>query len=110
MKRFLLGFAIGATASAVIVLATAPKSGMETRQSMRIAFVGMREHIAIIQQSYAETRQQIVDRVQYAIEVGRAAAAAREQELWAEFHQRRQAAREQAAKEKDKPDWRDYYY
>jgi gas vesicle protein len=74
MKRFLLGFAIGATASAAIVLATTPRSGTETRQQLA--------------NTYAYARQRINEKVQTALSEGRTAATAREQELWSEFHRR----------------------
>lgn len=74
MKRFLIGFAIGATASAAMVLATTPHSGTETRQR--------------IVKTYDYARQRITDTVHTAIEAGRTAAAAHEQELWSEFHRR----------------------
>jgi gas vesicle protein len=63
MERFLTGFAIGAAISSAAVLATSQRSG-------------------------AETRQWIARRIRTALEAGQTAAAAREQQLWAEFHQR----------------------
>jgi gas vesicle protein len=74
MKRFLVGFVIGAGCSAAIVLATTPRSGAENRQRLT--------------NSYSYARQRITEKVQNAMEEGRNAASSREQELWADFHQR----------------------
>lgn len=63
MNRFLLGFIVGVTMSAAAVLALTPKSGEDTRQS-------------------------ILEQINAAVETGRQAAAAREEELWAEFRRR----------------------
>lgn len=60
MGKFILGFAIGLAAGAAYVVLTAPKPGAETRSVVNVSF-------------------------RSAIEAGRQAAAAREQELWAKF-------------------------
>lgn len=79
MKQFVIGFVIGAAGSAVVVLATTPESGAETRRRLIVAY------------SYA--RQRMLDTVHTALEAGRLAAATREQELWAEFHRRLQESK-----------------
>jgi gas vesicle protein len=81
MGRFVLGFAIGAAASAAVVLATTPRSGGETRQ-----------HIT---NAYDYARQRITRRVQDALEEGRHAAAEHERELWSEFHKRLEHSRQE---------------
>jgi gas vesicle protein len=63
MGRFLLGFAIGAVIGIATVIISAPRSGAETRNSLSEILKG-------------------------ALEAARLAAAAREQELWAEFRAR----------------------
>jgi gas vesicle protein len=63
MGRFLLGFAIGAVIGIATVIISAPRSGAETRHSLSEILKG-------------------------ALEAARLAAAAREQELWAEFRAR----------------------
>ncbi len=76
MGRFLLGFLVGTILGAVGVLLLTPASGTDTRQS-------------------------VSERLNAALEAGRRASAAREQELWAEFRQRLQ--------EGPKPDTSDPY-
>ncbi len=76
MERFVLGFVIGATVSGAVVLATTPKSG-------------------------AAVRRRITEVVQAALEAGRVAAAAREQELWAEFHRRLQEGKPKEEQRRD---------
>ena len=63
MGRFLLGFAIGAAIGAAAVIITAPRSGSQTRQSIR----GL----------LSDT-----------LDVARQASAAREKELWGDFRAR----------------------
>lgn len=63
MDRFFVGFVIGATVNAAVVLVFTPASGEEMRRG-------------------------IVAHIRGALAAGRAAATAREQELWAEFHRR----------------------
>ncbi|NJP05505.1 MAG: YtxH domain-containing protein [Chloroflexaceae bacterium] len=63
--HFVLGFVLGAAASAAAVIAYAPRSGEETRQS-------------------------IADQLKAAWEEGKQATSQREAELWQEFYQRTQ--------------------
>jgi gas vesicle protein len=63
MSRFLFGFVIGVVIGAVTVIISAPRSGSETLQGIRALFDD-------------------------AIAAGKQASAARQQELWAEFHAR----------------------
>ncbi len=63
MGRFALGFMIGATLSATVVLLLIPESGKDLRQKMAA-------------------------RIHAAIEAGQAAAMMHEQELWDDFRQR----------------------
>ncbi len=81
MGRFLLGFAIGAVIGAVVALLFTPASGENSRQDL-------------------------TKRLGEALEAGKAATNAREQELWVEF--RRQLNREASADDQnnllDQPD------
>lgn len=70
MGRFLLGFIVGAAVSATAVILATPRSGVELRQG-------------------------VTDALDAALAEGRAAAAAREQELWNEFRQRLEASQQQ---------------
>lgn len=63
MGRFLLGFVVGAAIGSVAVILLTPKSGDDTRES-------------------------ISTQVNRALESGKQAAAAREQELWGQYHTR----------------------
>jgi gas vesicle protein len=81
MGRFFLGFAIGAAASAAVVLATTPRAGVDTRQQ--------------ITNTYDYARQRITRRVREAMDEGRYAAAAHERELWSEFHKRLEHSRQE---------------
>lgn len=66
MARFLLGFAIGAAASAAVVYFAAPRSGNAQRQEIKSLWDGARE-------------------------AARTATETRTQELWAEYRARLQA-------------------
>ncbi len=74
MGRFLLGFAIGAAVGAAVVIFTAPRSGDDTRQTIRGTF--------------DDTRQGISGLIGDTLSVARQASSAREQELWADFRAR----------------------
>jgi gas vesicle protein len=63
VNRFLIGFAIGAAIGVAVVVLTAPRSGNDLRQN-------------------------ISDTIRGALDNAQAASAAREQELWADFHAR----------------------
>jgi gas vesicle protein len=76
MGSFLLGFVVGATLSATAVLLLTPSSGTDTRQG-------------------------ITARLNGAIEAGRRASTAREQELWSEFRQRLEDDRIAAANQQN---------
>ncbi len=63
MERFLIGFTIGAAIGVAVVVVTAPRSGPALRHNVK--------YIA-----------------QTALDVGKQASAAKEDEMWAEFRKR----------------------
>jgi gas vesicle protein len=63
MKRFVIGFLIGATAGATVVVLVTPKAGKELKRIAK-------------------------ERLDTAIETGKQAAASHEQEMWVEFRRR----------------------
>jgi len=63
MGRFLLGFVVGAAIGGAAVILLTPRSGGDTRES-------------------------ISGQVTQALEAGKRAAAARQQELWDQYHTR----------------------
>jgi gas vesicle protein len=63
MSRFLLGFVIGVAIGVAVIIFFAPRSGSATRQSIN-------------------------DLINDMLDTARRASAAREQELWSDFHAR----------------------
>ncbi|MBX0330397.1 YtxH domain-containing protein [Oscillochloris sp. ZM17-4] len=72
--RFVLGFLIGAAIGAVAVSMLVPKSGDERRASLTANIGGARASLS--------------DRLRGAVDAGKQATAAAEQELWAEYRKR----------------------
>jgi gas vesicle protein len=74
MSRFIVGFVIGAAVGAAAVLATTPREDEEPAYSPTDTLGLMQQRLRL--------------QTQRALEAGRAAAAATEQAMWAEFRQR----------------------
>ncbi len=81
MGRFLLGFVIGAAAGAAIVVITTPKSDDEQQVWLPGSLDEARTRLI-------EVRQGVVHTVQVALETGRSAISAHEQQLWGDFRKR----------------------
>lgn len=72
--RFVVGFLIGAAIGVAAAVALAPKPGDESRAALNL--------------NVGAARASLSGRWQQALEVGRRATAAAEQELWAQYRQR----------------------